>query len=354
MNCSGCGSRLSDDAMLCDLCGTPVDGDEHGTLDFDQQTPEEQEVGSAGIVAPASSADKGMFCNECGWKNPPASRYCSQCGSVIQAGEEAPVPVAKPKKKKQASRTPVAESETMVTSSSGVEPGAGKRMGILIGAAVLIVVAVYMIFNVGGQNGTQVVASQPGVPIEPPLAAEFASREAELRQEMSALDGEARVDKQRELLTLYFTSGRLDLAGAQAEQIGLATGSETAWIDAGNFYYDWMDSSAPEFRAFYSRKATAAYRKALELNPDNLDVRTDMAVAYLYDPEQSMLAIQETAAVLEADSNHVQANFNKGIMLMQINRVPEAVEQFEKVMQLAPDPENILYQRANELLVSLR
>ncbi len=365
MNCSGCGSRLSDDATICELCGTPVDPDGYVPLDFEDIVVPDDGLESQDATESPSSDEEGVHCNQCGWKNPSGSVYCSQCGSKIQemvvpptAQSAAPsASLSVPQKKKKGLRPPKAVSvapEKTTSFSGAVEPGAGKRLGIIIGAAVLVVFAVYMLFNLGGGSGGQTTSLEPGVPNEPPLPVEFAQRETELRQELANLTGELRIDKQRELLTLYFTSGRLDLAGAQAERIGIATGDESAWIDAGNFYYDSMESSAPEFKAYYSKKATGAYRKVLEINPDNLDVRTDMAVAYLHDPEQSMLAIQETALVLEADSNHIQANFNRGIMLWQINRIPEAAGQFEKVMQLVDDPENVLYQRARDALESLR
>jgi tetratricopeptide (TPR) repeat protein len=229
-------------------------------------------------------------------------------------------------------------------------------MGILVGASVLVVLALFMVFNLnkGDTSVAPTTATSIQAPSEPPLEGEFAQRESALQSELAGLTGEARIDKQRELLTLYFTSGRFDLAGAQAEVIGEATGAESAWIDAGNFYYDWMESSPAENKAYYSRKATSAYQRALEINPDNLDTRTDMAVAYLYDPDNSMLAIQETQKVLEADSNHVQANFNRGIMLWQINRVDEAVAQFRKVLRLVDDPTEPIYQRASEALSSLQ
>ena len=240
----------------------------------------------------------------------------------------------------------------------GVEPGAGKRIGILIGAAVLFIFAVYLLIAISEQNGSVSTVSSTTTPLNAPaesaLIAEFASRERDLQAELDGLGGEDRISKQRELLTLYFTARRFDLAGAKAEEIALETGAESAWIDAGNFYYDWMETSEPENKAYYSKKSTSAYRKALEIDPDNLDIRTDMAVAYLYDPENSMLAIQETMKVLEADSNHVQANFNRGIMLWQIDRLEEAVDQFEKVIRLVNDPDDAVSQRASEALSALR
>jgi ribosomal protein L40E len=388
VTCSGCGAILSDDAVVCDLCGTPVEGaPELQEIAPDRAASEEPVVEENAEFEVGDSDAEGVFCNKCGWKNPVGARFCSRCGHALQdvggqasAGPSGP---GRAKAAKSAGKPPgtsgtggkqsaaggKSSGSTKASlpskevaadqpsgSAGGLEPGAGKRMGILVGASVLVVVALFMVFNMnkGGTTATPTTSTSIQAPVEAPLEGEFADREAQLQSELAGLTGEARIDKERELLTLYFTSGRFDLAGAQAEVIGEATNAESAWIDAGNFYYDWMESSPSENKAYYSRKATSAYQRALEINPDNLDTRTDMAVAYLYDPDNSMLAIQETQKVLAADSNHVQANFNRGIMLWQINRVDEAVAQFEKVLRLVDDPSEPIYQRASEALTSLR
>ncbi len=346
-SCSGCGSRLDEDATQCGLCGTPVSG-----------TDEELKVYADSEVAefePSASTAEPVFCNSCGWKNPPNANFCSKCGSELQTDLHGrPVPLTPP-----AARESILEKDDPEPALvGGVEPGAGKRIGILIGVAVLLIVVVYLLFAISEQNGalsSVSSANRPaGAPPEPGLITEFASRESDLVAELDRLNGEERISKQRELLTLYFTARRFDLAGAKAEEIAIETGAESAWIDAGNFFYDWMETSDPVNKAYYSKKSTSAYRKALEMDPDNLDIRTDMAVAYLYDPDNSMLAIQETMKVLEADSNHVQANFNRGIMLWQIDRLEEAADQFEKVIRLVDDPDDGVSQRASEALSTLR
>jgi lipoprotein NlpI len=66
-----------------------------------------------------------------------------------------------------------------------------------------------------------------------------------------------------------------------------------------------------------------------------------------------MMAIQETNRVLESDSLHIQANFNRGIMLSQINRLDQAIEQFETVKRIIGDPQDPVYQRAQDAIARL-
>jgi len=107
-------------------------------------------------------------------------------------------------------------------------------------------------------------------------------------------------------------------------------------------------------RTTYARKAIAAYERALRINPDNLDARTDMALAYFYDPEQPMLAIQNINEVLAADSTHIQANYNRGYLLFQIGRYEQAIAQFGLVMRLVDDPADPIYVRAQAAVETVR
>jgi len=240
------------------------------------------------------------------------------------------------------------------------QPGVGRQMGILFGSGILLVVALYLMTVVSAGLGGQAPAPQqsasvpPPAPSAQPLSADIQQQSEALRQEIEGLDGVDRIAKQRELVNLYLSVQRLDLAGAEQEAVATIENTEEAWTFTGNLYYDWMEQNAGALRGTYAQKAIAAYRKALEINPDNLDVRTDMAIAYLYDPDNPMLSIQETNIVLQKDPNHIQANFNRGIMLMQINRIDEARVQFERVKDLIGDPQHPIYQRSEQALATLQ
>jgi cytochrome c-type biogenesis protein CcmH/NrfG len=106
-------------------------------------------------------------------------------------------------------------------------------------------------------------------------------------------------------------------------------------------------------RADYAQRAAENYERSLELDPDDLDVKTDLATAYLNDATNPMLAVETVKAVLEEDPDHVRANFNYGLMLAQINRVDQARVQFEKVVGLT-DPSDPVHVRAEQELARVR
>jgi Flp pilus assembly protein TadD len=140
----------------------------------------------------------------------------------------------------------------------------------------------------------------------------------------------------------------MDHAGKVQEQIAEESPSAEAWELAGNLHFDWMQTRVNDGERIASAtRAIRSYLAALELDPDNLDVRTDLGVAYLNDPANAMEAVLQTNLVLEADPDHVQANFNKGIMLVQIGRLDDAIGQFQKVQQLT-ERDSEVFRRAVE------
>lgn len=308
--CTSCGSILREGEEKCSLCGQPVSGDDGSVED--------------GLPEPGDSAD--------------LPRAAEVFDDLPDASEE---PV----------ESSVEDTDSPVTTKKS---GLG---AIVLMAGLLLVVGLYLISSISGSKPADLepeptaIAELQQQEVQEPLAATIVEEVSRIREEADGLQGTARLDKMRELAVLYQNHTRFDLAADTQVEIAEESGMEIDWVRAGNLYYDWMESRQPgTAKAVYARKAIAAYQKALEINPDNLDVRTDMAVAYLFDPENPMQAIINTNQVLQADSLHLQANFNRGIMLMQINRMDDALQQFRKVQRLAPDTTSPVHQRAAEAI----
>ncbi len=338
-------------------------GPEDEAPEQDEAGPAAEEPGAGEEAAPAGGAPAGVFCNACGWSNPVGARFCSQCGAKLDERVAAVRPARPASVRPTAPRVmPPPAPPPTVPPSEPVAPEAtssgaiGRQIAIVVGAGLLLVIGLYMITALSAGMKTAAPATTPAaeVPSGGALPEDVAARAEALQQEITASTGEAALDKRRELVRLYAAAERFDLAAAEQKRLAEQTGTEQDWVLAGNLYYDWMERQPPATRAIFAKQAIAAYQKALEINPDNLDVRTDMAIAYMYDPDNPMKAIQETNAVLERDPNHIQANFNRGIMLMQINRVEQAIAQFEKVKTLIGNPDDPVYQRAEQVLEMLR
>ena len=341
---------MSAGAEVCDLCGTLVLADHVSDQHESLAAPD---PGTGEPSGPTGG------CDTCGQQNPADARYCNRCGARLSETGGPATPVQQAHAVRPAS-APMAESAPedgaggMYKPFDETDKAVGKQIMFVVSAALLLVVVLYAVTAMSDGASTSPAADVAVVEDEvEPLASQWADRETELKADIDGATGEAQLEARRRLIDLYFAADRLDLAAEQTGLIAEATGSEEEWILAGNLYFDWMQRATDSRKATWARRAVASYQAALNMNPSNLDVRTDMAIAYLYDPQNSMMAIQETNRVLEEDSLHIQANFNRGIMLTQINRVDQALEQFEKVKRIVGNPDDPVYQRAVDAIARL-
>ena len=101
------------------------------------------------------------------------------------------------------------------------------------------------------------------------------------------------------------------------------------------------DSEDPEASARRFTIAVAAYEKALELQPEDPDVLTDLGIALrgLGDAEGAVQRFREAAKL---DPKHVQSRFNLGLVLLHdLGRKEEAVASWEEYLEVAPKDDEL-------------
>ena len=184
------------------------------------------------------------------------------------------------------------------------------------------------------------------------VPSDVAAQAAGLRASAEGLSGVERAARLAEVVNLYLTRGLLGpAAGAQAE-VAEEVGTAQAWADAGNLAYQAMQAEEGPQKVTLATQAIEAYTQSLELDPDNLDVRTDMATAYLA-TNNPMEGVRQIRQVLDQNPDHVQANFNYGVMLSMIGRTDQSIVQFERVRDLV-QPGSDIHQQAELAIRELR
>jgi cytochrome c-type biogenesis protein CcmH/NrfG len=99
-----------------------------------------------------------------------------------------------------------------------------------------------------------------------------------------------------------------------------------AWIELGNHYFDTEQV----------KKSIDAYRKALELQPNNADVVTDMGVMLRKDgrPKEAVEAFDRAIAI---NPKHEISRLNKGIVLLHdLQDGPGALRAWEGLIEVNP------------------
>ncbi len=352
--CPACGARLAPGSVHCDLCGHTLGEEPVAKPERLSDTPVSEDAAAPVSAAPAASdAAPGPFCTNCGTPNPAHARFCYQCGTALVAAGAAPagsVPVVE--------TTPVVPAPPPATVAPARPPSdAGRRALALVGAGVLAVLVLFFITRASSDGPAPSIPVEDGTLPTPSVAAELPAeveaRAAALEDEIASAAGDERLAVQEALAALYAQNGAFARAAPVQQEIAEARPTALAWADAGSLYLAQMlRTSAGPDRAAFARLAAENYERSLALDSTDLDVKTDLATAYLDDAQNPMQAVATVKEVLAADPDHVRANFNFALMLARINRTAQAQAQFEKVIALT-EPEDPVRQRAEQELARI-
>lgn len=121
------------------------------------------------------------------------------------------------------------------------------------------------------------------------------------------------------------------------ETIAQRTPGESQWLNAAYRYFDAFKSADDSlFRADMVQKAIDCYKKVVELNPANLDAKTDLGVCYAEGTAQPMQGIMMLREVVAANPDHEYAQFNLGVLSVKSGQMEKAVERFSRVLEINP------------------
>jgi hypothetical protein len=410
------------------MAGASPDGAEEETARTEGVASREDSAAAAedavpgGDGAPASGPDEGagVFCNECGWENPPGANFCSRCGHALQslaghstAGDDASdtPPGTKPAAGPPAAgnATPAgnmpADSTPADEPAPGNDPASGRsmaqRVALVVTVAALVVGGLYgwSAWSSGGASSGGGDAGSTAAPASataeggsgaPPMmggggtspgggggnaggdatrsgevpaliqdqqSGEFpaviAARADSLRNIVETRGGRRKRLARRQLGSLFAKEGLTKRAAAQQWRLAQEAGDDLrAWEQAGALLYEWMLSLSRQEQAGerlkVARLVTDVYQRVLEREPENYDVRTHLAVAYT-ETNRPMRGISELKRVLNEAPDHAGARFNYGLMQMMVSRYATAIEQFERVREVA-GADSEYYQRAGALI----
>lgn len=138
----------------------------------------------------------------------------------------------------------------------------------------------------------------------------------------------------QELAAKYKAVEKFDSAGYYFEQVALARPGEQAWKRAADEYFEAYSFAATEERQkLLGAKCQELYEKVLKNNPDNLDAKTNLGMAYMAsaDPVKGITLIRE---VLAADPRNEKALYNLGFLAIQSSQFDRAVERFQELIKV--------------------
>ncbi|MBK7388763.1 MAG: tetratricopeptide repeat protein [Bacteroidia bacterium] len=132
-------------------------------------------------------------------------------------------------------------------------------------------------------------------------------------------------------------SGIPGAAGWYYNQKALKNQHEADWLNAAYRYFDAFKSGKDSLEASYFLSAAiTSYNKVLEINPSNLNAKTDLGILYAEGTAEPMKGIMLLREVVTADPKHENAQLNLGFLSMKSGQFDKALERFNKVLEINP------------------
>jgi tetratricopeptide (TPR) repeat protein len=139
------------------------------------------------------------------------------------------------------------------------------------------------------------------------------------------------------LAGLYQAAGKFDSAAWFAEEASKFFNTAESWIKAGDLYYQAYTFAVDQTKQNeLAGKAQGFYKRALDDNPNNLEIKTKLGMTYLSsaNPMEGILMLREVLAV---DPKNELALFNMGMLSIQSGQYDKAVERLEELVKINPN-----------------
>jgi tetratricopeptide (TPR) repeat protein len=120
--------------------------------------------------------------------------------------------------------------------------------------------------------------------------------------------------------------------------------SSQNYLDAAYRYFDSFKVAQDSgLRSLLVAKAILNYEKVLEIDPNNLNAKTDLGACYAEGTDQPMKGILLLREVVAANPEHEMAQYNLGMLSVKSGQLDKAIERFNKVIEINPKRSELYY-----------
>jgi tetratricopeptide (TPR) repeat protein len=214
--------------------------------------------------------------------------------------------------------------------------------GLVAGAVVLTVIIYGLPKNPAGAGEKESVKETPGSPGFD-FSSYLKSSEQQLSQEHSdklkalAEAGENSQGYLDQMIALWDSAGSPGISAWYFEQKAKEDNTEDSFLKSAYRYFDAYKAANDSAQmAWFTGKAIETYSKVLEINPENLNAKTDLGTLYAEATAEPMKGIMMLREVVTANPNHENAQLNLGFLSMRSGQYDKAIERFEKVLSINP------------------
>jgi len=165
-----------------------------------------------------------------------------------------------------------------------------------------------------------------------------------------AADDSLKIEAMKKLSGKWYDLGHPAIAGHYAFEIAVLNPNEDSWAIAGTTYSICIQrAEVQELKDYCTTKAVSAFENAISVNPDNVDHKINLALAYVENPTTGnpMQGIQMLLTLQETYPENVGVLTNLARLAIKTGQFDRALERLTSALRIEPD--NTL---ANCLMVS--
>ncbi|MEP7263965.1 MAG: hypothetical protein ABI772_05695 [Bacteroidota bacterium] len=120
--------------------------------------------------------------------------------------------------------------------------------------------------------------------------------------------------------------------------------TEENYLSAAYRYFDAFKIAGDNMlKTQLVNKAISSYLKVLEINPKNLNAKTDLGVCYAEGTDQPMKGILMLRDVVKEDPKHEMAQLNLGFLSVKSGQFDKAIDRFTTVMNINKSRTDVFY-----------
>lgn len=166
----------------------------------------------------------------------------------------------------------------------------------------------------------------------------------DLEGQLQNAEAEQKLDLQRQLAQKWDDINQPAPAAFYQELVAQSKGTYADWLKAGDLFTSaYQNAQDSLMQPGLVQKAIGAYQKASEIEPNSLDAKTGLGVAYVSGTPNPMQGIQLLLAVVKEDPANVKANMNLGLFSLKSGQFDKAVNRFKTVLEQEQNPETWFY-----------
>lgn len=172
------------------------------------------------------------------------------------------------------------------------------------------------------------------------LDANLSAGITELENQLKNAKGSEIPDLQRKLAQKWDDVNQPAAGAFYYELLAESENKYSDWLKAGDLFTSaYQNTQDSLMQPGLLAKATTSYQKALALQPNSLEAKTGLGVAYVNGSANPMEGIQLLLGVVKEDPSNIKANMSLGLFSIKSGQFDKAVNRFKTVLaqQQLPD-----------------